>query len=66
MGKFHFLQLFLIMVWGLEVRADSDPKTNPDFGRMEYYGGHGPGDDYYKGKSKLLNLNTFIILKLQL
>ena len=66
MWKFHFLLLFLIMDRGLEVRADSDPKTNPDFGRMEYYGGHGPGDDYYKGKSKLLNLYTCIILKLQL
>ena len=45
-----FLLFFLIVVPGQVVRADSDPKSNPDFGRMEYYGGHSNGDDYYKGK----------------
>ena len=52
MWGLNFLLSFIILVLGL-VRADSDPKSNPDFGRMEYYGSHGPGDDYYKGKSKL-------------
>jgi hypothetical protein len=44
--------LALLVVAGLPgvVRADSDPKPDPDFGQIEYYGSHGPGDEYYKGK----------------